>query len=50
MVAWFRCFSNKIVSSGALAMEFPGIGVIPYEAPSEELRPFFVRKYNVWFK
>ncbi len=28
-------------------MEFSGIGVIPYETPAEELRPFFVRKFSV---
>ncbi len=31
-------------------MEFPGVGVLPYEPPAEELRPFFRRKYKTFFK
>ena len=31
-------------------MEFTGIGVVPYEPPARELRPFMKRKLLTWMR
>ena len=33
-----------------VAMEFPGIGVLSYATPSQDLRPFFARKVKTFFR
>ncbi len=31
-------------------MEFEGVGVVPFDVPPEELRPYFVKKYSNWVR
>lgn len=45
---------SRLVQLGAICnlgmMEFPGVGTLSYEPPSEDLRDFMRRKHRTWIR